>query len=221
MKELLHEKFKNIFEKELLDELQAIGKPVNVKAGDVIMDTGQYIKFIPLLLSGSIKIIRQDDTDGEILLYYVGSNETCAMSLTCCMAHQKSRIRAIAEEDTEMITVPVEKMDEWMIKYESWKNFVMQTYNARFDELLRTIDSIAFQKVDERLENYLKSKAELTESKLLVVSHQQIAEELNSSREVISRLLKHLEKMRKILLKKLRLLFECQQGIWRMIHQSG
>ncbi|MBK8414188.1 MAG: Crp/Fnr family transcriptional regulator [Bacteroidetes bacterium] len=198
MKELLHEKFKNIFEKELLDELQAIGKPVNVKAGDVIMDTGQYIKFIPLLLSGSIKIIRQDDTDGEILLYYVGSNETCAMSLTCCMAHQKSRIRAIAEEDTEMITVPVEKMDEWMIKYESWKNFVMQTYNARFDELLRTIDSIAFQKVDERLENYLKSKAELTESKLLVVSHQQIAEELNSSWEVISRLLKHLEKNGKI-----------------------
>ena len=191
MKELLREKFKNIFEKELLDELQAIGKPVNVKAG-------QYIKFIPLLLSGSIKIIRQDDTDGEILLYYVGSNETCAMSLTCCMAHQKSRIRAIAEEDTEMITVPVEKMDEWMIKYESWKNFVMQTYNARFDELLRTIDSIAFQKVDERLENYLKSKAELTESKLLVVSHQQIAEELNSSREVISRLLKHLEKNGKI-----------------------
>lgn len=198
MKELLQEKFKNIFEKELLDELQAIGKPVNVKAGDIIMDTGQYIKFIPLLLSGSIKIIRQDDTDGEILLYYVGSNETCAMSLTCCMAHQKSRIRAIAEEDTEMITVPVEKMDEWMIKYESWKNFVMQTYNARFDELLRTIDSIAFQKVDERLENYLKSKAELTESKLLVVSHQQIAEELNSSREVISRLLKHLEKNGKI-----------------------
>jgi CRP/FNR family transcriptional regulator len=162
------------------------------------MDTGQYIKSIPLLLSGSIKIIRQDDTDGEILLYYVGSNETCAMSLTCCMAHQKSRIRAIAEEDTEMITVPVEKMDEWMIKYESWKNFVMQTYNARFDELLRTIDSIAFQKVDERLENYLKSKGELTESKLLVVSHQQIAEELNSSREVISRLLKHLEKNGKI-----------------------
>jgi CRP/FNR family transcriptional regulator len=198
MKELLQEKFKNIFEKELLDELQAIGKPVNVKAGDIIMDTGQYIKFIPLLLSGSIKIIRQDDTDGEILLYYVGSNETCAMSLTCCMAHQKSRIRAIAEEDTEMITVPVEKMDEWMIKYESWKNFVMQTYNARFDELLRTIDSIAFQKVDERLENYLKSKGELTESKLLVVSHQQIAEELNSSREVISRLLKHLEKNGKI-----------------------
>lgn len=198
MKELLQEKFKNIFEKELLAELQAIGKPVNVKAGDIIMDTGQYIKSIPLLLSGSIKIIRQDDTDGEILLYYVGSNETCAMSLTCCMAHQKSRIRAIAEEDTEMITVPVEKMDEWMIKYESWKNFVMQTYNARFDELLRTIDSIAFQKVDERLENYLKSKGELTESKLLVVSHQQIAEELNSSREVISRLLKHLEKNGKI-----------------------
>lgn len=189
----LFEKFRNTFEKPLLEELDAIGRLVSVKAGTVIMDTGQYIKFIPILLSGNIKIIRQDDDGGEILLYYVGSNETCAMSLTCCMAHQKSRIRAVAEEDTVMITVPVDKMEEWTVKYASWKNFVMYTYNARFDELLKTIDSIAFQKVDERLISYLKNKAALTGSKLLNINHQQIAEELNSSREVISRLLKQLE----------------------------
>lgn len=189
----LFEKFRNTFEKPLLEELDAIGRLVSVKAGTVIMDTGQYIKFIPILLSGNIKIIRQDDDGGEILLYYVGSNETCAMSLTCCMAHQKSSIRAVAEEDTVMITVPVDKMEEWTVKYASWKNFVMYTYNARFDELLRTIDSIAFQKVDERLVSYLKNKAALTGSKLLNINHQQIAEELNSSREVISRLLKQLE----------------------------
>jgi CRP/FNR family transcriptional regulator len=109
------------------------------------------------------------------------------------MAHQKSRIRAVAEEDTVMITLPIAKMEEWMVKYNSWKNFVMLTYSSRFDELLRTIDGIAFHKVDERLEKYLKDKASVTGDRLLNVSHQQIAEELNSSREVISRLLKQLE----------------------------
>ncbi|MBL0342637.1 MAG: Crp/Fnr family transcriptional regulator [Bacteroidetes bacterium] len=193
MNDLLIEKFRNIFEKDLLEELGAIGKIVHLDAGETIIDTGQYIKFIPILLSGNIKIIRQDDDGGEILLYYVGSNETCAMSLTCCMAHQKSRIKAVTEEATSMITIPVAKMEEWMIKYPSWKNFVMQTYSARFDELLKTIDSIAFHKVDERLEKYLKDKAALNGNTTLIVSHQQIAEELNSSREVISRLLKQLE----------------------------
>lgn len=189
----LIEKFSTIFEKELLHELDEIGKIVNLNAGDVIIDTGQYIKFIPILLSGTIKIIRQDDEGGEILLYYVGSNETCAMSLTCCLAHQKSRIKAIAEEDISMITIPVILMEEWMVKYPSWKNYVMQTYSARFDELLKTIDGIAFHKVDERLEKYLKDKAAVNGNSILNVNHQQIAEELNSSREVISRLLKQLE----------------------------
>ncbi len=194
MNDILFNKFRNIFEKDLLEEIDSIGKLVNVNAGDIIMDTGQYIKFIPILLSGNIKIIRQDDNGGEILLYYVGSNETCAMSLTCCLAHQKSRIKAVAEEETTMITLPVDKMEEWMVKYPSWKNFVMQTYSARFDELLKTIDGIAFHRVDERLEKYLKEKAALSESSIINVSHQQIAEELNSSREVISRLLKQLER---------------------------
>lgn len=191
--ELITNQLRNTFEKSLLDELLETGKLMEVKAGEIIIDNGQYIKFIPILISGNIKIIRQDDVEGEILLYYVGSNETCAMSLTCCMAHQKSRIRAVAEDDTKMITIPIAKTEEWMIKYPSWKNFVMQTYSARFDELLKTIDSIAFHKVDERLIKYLRDKALVNNSNILNVSHQQIAEELNSSREVISRLLKQLE----------------------------
>ena len=186
-------KFRNIFEKDLLDEISETGKLTFVKAGDVIIDSGQYIKSIPLIVSGTIKVLRMDDDGGEILLYYVKGNETCAMSLTCCMAHQKSRIKAVAEEDTEMIVLPVGKMEEWMVKYNSWKNFVMQTYSARFDELLQTIDSVAFHKVDERLEKYLRDKSTVSGERILSVSHQQIAEELNSSREVISRLLKQLE----------------------------
>ncbi|HMT28636.1 MAG TPA: cyclic nucleotide-binding domain-containing protein, partial [Bacteroidia bacterium] len=113
MLDILTDKFRNVFEKQLLEELANTGKLVHVNAGDTIMDTGQYIKFIPILLSGNIKIIRQDDEGGEILLYYVGSNETCAMSLTCCLAHQKSRIKAVAEEDTSMITIPVSVTEEW------------------------------------------------------------------------------------------------------------
>jgi len=193
MQEIIYNKLRNIFEKELLEELDSVGKLMEVKAGTTIIDTGQYIRFIPILLEGNIKIIRQDDKEGEILLYYVGSNETCAMSLTCCLAHQKSRIRAVAEEDTTMLTIPVQKMEEWMVKYPSWNNFVMMTYSTRFDELLKTIDGIAFHKVDERLVKYLNDKSSVTGSKIIHVSHQQIAEELNSSREVISRLLKQLE----------------------------
>jgi CRP/FNR family transcriptional regulator len=191
--DLISNQLRNTFEKALIEELLETGKLMEVKAGETIIDNGQYIKFIPILISGNIKIIRQDDVEGEILLYYVGSNETCAMSLTCCMAHQKSRIRAVAEDDTKMITIPIAKTEEWMVKYPSWKNFVMQTYSARFDELLKTIDSIAFHKVDERLVKYLRDKSQVNGSNTLNVSHQQIAEELNSSREVISRLLKQLE----------------------------
>ena len=193
MEHIITQKFRNVFEKELLEEILNVGKLVVVEAGETIIDAGQYIKFVPLILSGAIKIIREDQEGGEILLYYVGANETCAMSLTCCLAHQKSRIRAVAEEKTELWNLPVSKMDEWMLKYTSWKNFIMQTYSTRFDELLQTIDGIAFKKVDERLEKYLIEKAAVSGSKVLQVSHQQIAEELNSSREVISRLLKQLE----------------------------
>lgn len=191
--ELISNKLRNTFEKALQDELLQEGKVVEVKAGDIIIDNGQYIKFVPILISGTIKIIRTDDKEGEILLYYVGSDETCAMSLTCCMTHQKSRVRAVAEEDTVMFSIPLAKTEEWMLRYPTWKDFVMQTYSARFDELLKTIDGIAFHKVDERLWKYLLNKAEVTDSNILNVSHQQIAEELNSSREVISRLLKQLE----------------------------
>ncbi len=191
--------FRDIFEKELLEDIENVGKLVTVNAGEVIIDAGEYVKFIPIILSGSIKVIRQDD-DGEILLYYVGSGDTCAMSLTCCLAHQKSRVKAIAEEDTTMISIPVDKMENWMVAYKTWNQFVMQTYNNRFNELLKAIDNISFKKVDQRLIKYLKDKASVNETRILTVNHQEIANELNSSREVISRLLKQLEKNGEVIL---------------------
>lgn len=186
--------FINVFEKELQQRIEQEGTIHSFNEGEYIMDIGNYIKTVPILLMGTIKIIREDNEGNEIFLYYIKKGETCAMSLTCCMQDQPSQIRAIAEEDVELISVPVKFMDEWMMKYSTWKNFVMRTYQNRFEELLNTIDLIAFHNMDDRLIEYLKEKAIIHGSKEISVTHQDIAFELNSSREAISRLLKKLEK---------------------------
>lgn len=187
------QRIKVLFEPELQDEINKVGKTISVKAEDVIMDYGQIIRGIPLVLSGSIKIYRMDEDGKELLLYYVNSNESCAMTFTCCMEQKPSEIKAIAEEDVTMISIPVKYMDKWMMKYTTWKNFIMGTIHDRFNELLKTIDLIAFQKLDERLRHYLEQKAKNLGTKLLNLSHEQIATDLATSRVVISRLLKALE----------------------------
>lgn len=198
MIDLVKENFPSFYEVELQEEIAAVGQIVEVDAGEVLMDIGNYIKTMPLLISGSIKILREDEEGNELLMYYLNAGGTCAVSLTCCMRQEKSSIRAICEEDVQFISIPVKYMDIWMKKYDSWKNFVLETYRQRFDELLETIDSIAFLKMDERLLKYLNDKMEVTKSKVLNVTHQEIAYDLNSSREVISRLLKQLEKLGRI-----------------------
>lgn len=188
------------FEATLQKEISEKGVATSLKSGDVIIQPGQPIKNIPLILSGSIKVSRQDESGRELLLYYVNPNESCAMTFTCCMEDHLSEIKAIAEEDTEIIKIPVNYMNEWMDKYPSWKSFVMRNIQNRFDELLKTIDHIAFQKMDERLIHYLKEKSKTHHSPLLNISHQEIADDLATSREVISRLLKKLENDKKLLL---------------------
>lgn len=185
--------FRSIFEGQLITEMEQDGKLLNLPAGTVMLEPGSYVKSIPLLVKGSIKVLRQGNDANEILLYYVSPMETCAMSLTCCVSSQKSNVKAITEEDTQLISLTASKSDEWMAAYPSWKQFIMQTYRNRFEELLKAIDGIAFHKVDERLFHYLVDKSNLLKTSEITISHQQIAEELNSSREVISRLLKQLE----------------------------
>lgn len=150
-----------------------------------------------MIVSGSVKVMREDTDGHELLLYYLKAGETCAMSLTCCMEGRKSEIRAVAVEPVKMIVLPVAFMEEWM-RFRDWRSFVMNTYVRRFEELLETVDSIAFQRMDERLENYLITKAKGVDSKLLTVSHQEVAQDLNTSREVISRLLKQMERHGKL-----------------------
>lgn len=210
MEEILRKNFAHFYEKELQEEILKLGKEVVIPIGETLMDIGKTINSMPLVITGSIKIIREDEKGNELFLYYLEGGNTCAMSLTCCMQSQKSQIRATVEEEVHLILLPVEKMDEWMIKYKSWKNFVMSTYAHRFDELLQTIDLIAFHKMDERLLHYLYEKSNVLRTRTFSVTHQEIALELNSSREVISRLLKQLERLGKIKLgrNKIELVYE-------------
>ncbi|MFN9681478.1 MAG: Crp/Fnr family transcriptional regulator [Bacteroidota bacterium] len=185
--------YPQLAEKSLQDEIASVGKVITFKSGDIILDIGSYINSMPLIISGLIKAVREDSEGNEIFLYYLAGGETCSMSFTCCLMNKKSEIRTIAEEDTLLIAIPSKYMDEWMSKYASWRNWVMKSYELRMKELLKTIDSIAFQKMDERLLAYLQNKAEKVHSKILHTTHQEIAYDLNASREAVSRLLKQLE----------------------------
>jgi CRP/FNR family transcriptional regulator len=153
-----------------------------------------------LVLSGLLKVYREDEDGNEFFIYYLRPGEACALSLVCAARHEESPIMAKTVQDTAVVMVPVEVMSTWMQQYKSWYQFVVETYRSRFEELLQTIDGIAFKNMDQRLEAYLLKAVELQGTKIIAVSHQEIARELNSSREVISRLLKKMEQMGKVVL---------------------
>jgi len=186
------------FEPELIEILDKNAIERSFHAGEEIVRTGQYIKSTVLVLRGRIKIYRQNDEGSEFLIYYLGPGEACAVSLICALQSQTSEITAKAVEDTEVLMLPVQLMDELMIKFKSWSHFVIQTYRNRFDEMLTVIDNIAFKNMDERLEFYLKRSKTDSGKLILNLTHQEIADDLNSSREVISRLLKKMEQLGKI-----------------------
>lgn len=185
----------HFFEDALINEILQVGTYKEVPAGFKLMEVGSYIKGMPLLVSGAIKILRDDKNGDELLLYYLEKGDTCSMTMTCCLGHTKSEIRAIAETDTKLIMVPIEKMELWTSKYKSWRNFVFESYHNRLNEMLLTIDSIAFDNMDERLLNYLKEKSRVNNNNTIRNTHKEIAYELHSSRVVISRLLKKLENL--------------------------
>jgi CRP/FNR family transcriptional regulator len=193
MKEELKLNYGYLFEDELLDEINSVGVYREVSEGSKLIEIGDYIKAMPLLISGAIKILREDDKGDELILYFLERGDTCAMTLTCCLGDTKSEIRAVAETDAKLVMVPVKKMEEWMSKYKSWQNFILASYHDRMRELLEAIDTIAFLKMDQRLFKYLKDKAMVNHDEVIQVTHQEIAHDLHTSRVVISRLLKTLE----------------------------
>ncbi len=191
---LIRQYYPQIAERQLQEEIAQVASVYHFKAGELIMDFGSYVKMMPLIIEGSIKVSREDGDGNELLLYYLRPGETCTMSFTCCMMNKKSEIRTLAEDDTMLIGIPSKFTDTWMTKYQSWKNFVMLSYDNRMYELVQTIDSIAFKKMDERLLEYLEKKTQVLGTKVINATHQDIAYDLNASREAISRLLKQLEK---------------------------
>jgi CRP/FNR family transcriptional regulator len=193
MKDLLQTNYGYLFEDALLDEINKVGELKHIKAGEKLIEIGDYIRSMPLLVSGAIKILREDNNGDELILYFLERGDTCAMTLSCCMGQSKSEIRAVAETDAEIIMIPVQKMDEWMRIYRSWQSFILQSYHNRMSELLEAVDTIAFLKMDERLLKYLRDKAMVNHNDEIQVTHQQIAHDLHTSRVVISRLLKSLE----------------------------
>lgn len=202
MREQLKEAYHFIFEEELINEIAEVGTLKEVPAGEKIIEIGDYVKMMPLLLHGAIKIMREDKDGDELLLYFLERGDTCAMTLSCCLGQTKSEIRAVAERDTTLIMIPIDKMEEWTSKYKSWRNFVFESYHARLNEMLETIDTIAFFNMDERLMKYLKDKAKINQSEVVNNTHQQIAYDLHTSRVVVSRLLKKLELEGKIKLQR-------------------
>ena len=181
------------FEPSLIALIEKEALLRHFQPGEVVMRTGQYIKSTALVLEGRLKIYREGPDGGEFLMYYLEPGQACAVSMICAMQSDTSEITAVAEEETELLLIPVHLMDDMMKDHKSWYQFVIQTYRNRFDELLNVVDHVAFRNMDERLEFYLKRYKEKTGKTKVELSHQQIAEDLNSSREVISRLLKKME----------------------------
>jgi CRP/FNR family transcriptional regulator, anaerobic regulatory protein len=193
MKDILTQSYGYIFEEALIDEIVKVATYKEFKADDYLIEIGDYIKTMPLLVNGAIKILREDENGDELLLYFLERGDTCAMTLTCCMGQAKSRIRAIAETDGSLLLIPVEKMEDWLTKYKTWRNFVFDSYNVRLMEMLEAIDTLAFMNLDERLYKYLTDKAKVIGNTEIQNTHQEIAYEMHTSRVVISRLLKALE----------------------------
>jgi CRP/FNR family transcriptional regulator len=182
-----------LFHGLLNKEVYQTGQIRSFPAGSVILDINAYIRTIPIVLSGSMKVIRTDEDGQEILLYYIKPGESCIMSLLAGMHHDTSKIKAIVEEDAEILLIPVEKTSEWIREFPEWTDFIFTLYQKRFEELLEVVNAVAFQKLDSRLFHLLNQKSSLFNSKEISITHQQLADELGTSRETVSRILKQME----------------------------
>ncbi|WP_268036685.1 Crp/Fnr family transcriptional regulator [Algoriphagus sp. PAP.12] len=184
----------NFTDPKLLEILLEKGQIMHLEPGKVLMEPGKFIKMVPVVLEGSIKIMRMDEDGKELFLYYLDAGETCALSLTCCSASKPSEIKAVVEEPTVMLGVPIAVHEQLSDEFKQWKDFVSSTYQSRFQEMLIALDAVAFKRMDERLMRYIVTKMKQHKTNELHTTHQEIATELGTSREVISRLLKQLEK---------------------------
>ncbi|QBR12579.1 Crp/Fnr family transcriptional regulator [Sphingobacterium sp. CZ-2] len=185
--------FDFLTEAGLREELEEKGVHLKMPVGKIVVEPNKYIKVIPLVIKGTVKVIRQTENGNELFIYYIQAGESCAVSLSTTLMDKLSNIKAIVEEDVELIAVTSSLSREWFEKYASWRMFVLKTMDHRYDEIINALDNVAFKKIEERLLEHLKSKAEIMQTTTLILTHQEIAMELSTSREVVSRLLKAFE----------------------------
>lgn len=198
MEEKLKDYFSVVFEPELINQIIKYGVVKTIKKNELLIDVGSKITHVPLLLNGAIKIVREDKNGDEIVLYFLERGDTCAISFVNCINSNKSKVRGIAEKDSEAIFLPVKKLEEWMAEFKSWREFIIDSYSSRLDEMIEAIDTLAFMKMEDRLFKYLSDKVKIMRDITLNTTHLQIAQDLNTSRVVVSRLLKQLENDKKI-----------------------
>jgi CRP/FNR family transcriptional regulator len=201
MKELLTPIFKTVFEEKLIDEIANFAVFKNFIEGEILLDIGNSSNWMPLLLNGTLKISREDKHQGELLLYFIEKGDTCAITLTSCINKSNSEIRATAETTGQIVFIPLDKMEDWLETFSSWRNFIFFSYNNRMKEMLTAIDSIAFLSLEDRIWSYLIDKSKIKNTRDIHCTHHEIAIDLNSSRVVISRILKHLEQKNRIQLR--------------------
>jgi len=185
-------------ENELVQEIVNTGRFLKVREGQPLIEPGMEAKEMPLVINGTLRVMREDKDGREIFLYYLEGGDACAMSISCCLGTQISEFKVVAEEDATLWMVPMHHIDTWMVKYRSFRKFIFDSYHDRFDEMLNTIDSIAFMNMDQRLMKYLLDKKQSAGSFVINKTHEQIAQELNTSRVVVSRLLKKLEREERV-----------------------
>ncbi|MBS1918643.1 MAG: Crp/Fnr family transcriptional regulator [Bacteroidetes bacterium] len=178
---------------DVMEKLVQYGTVKTFAEGETILNEHAYIRAIPIVLNGSIKVIRTDDDGREILLYYIRAGESCIMSLLGGLHHDTSKVKAVSEEETEILFLPVDKASELIRQYPEWLDYIFRLYHKRFEELLEVVNAVAFKKMDERLLNFVKKKSEITGAKTLYVTHEQLANALGTARVVVSRLLKQME----------------------------
>jgi len=193
MNALLESSYKYIFEEKLLQEIDTLANFRKIPSGVTMVDIDDTISFMPLVLEGAIKVMNEDEDSNEFLLYYLEVGDSCSMTMTCCLGNKKSNIRAITEKETQICMIPITIMEEWLIKYKSWRKFVFDSYDVRLSEMLEAINTVVFKNMEERLYKYLENRSMVLRSKELTITHHQIANDLNTSRVVISRLIKKLQ----------------------------
>jgi CRP/FNR family transcriptional regulator len=182
---------------ELNSEIEKHAKRKVIAKGSVLIKPGDDIIFIPIVIKGSIRVLRQDGEGQEVFLYHLYPGQTCAMSLTCCQSGKKSMIKAVAEDEAEILQIPIKLTEDWY-KYPEWKAYISSNYNNRFSELMQVIDLIAFSNMDKQLLHYLEERSKALNTRVLEITHQEIADELHAHREAVSRLLRTMEQKKMV-----------------------